>query len=295
MTATLRDVQSFWDAHPCGSWLSETLDRRQYFAEITERRYAMLPFLPHTAQFDRFAGRRVLEIGCGIGTDGLQFATHGATYTGLDLTPAGVSQAREQFELSNAPGAFAVADAERLPFAEGAFDHLYSWGVIHHSPDTEATVREMFRVLRPGGTVCVMIYNKSSINYLVEIMVLRRLMRWLLYPSFAPALIARMTGLPRWKLAGHRDILLRGRSGRGGDWLSANTDGPDCPLAKVYDREDALRLFGQFDGVRMDVRYFDHTHWPVIGRRLPRAAREWLGNHAGWLRIVHARRPLDSG
>ena len=164
MNAQIADVQAFWEANPCGSTLSGERDRRQYFAEIERKRYQIAGWIPQVARFASFRGRDVLEIGCGIGTDGLQFARNGARYVGVDLTPTAVELAREQFRLCGVDGRFEVANADVLPFADESFDHVYSCGVIHHSPDTEATVRQMFRVLPPAGTFCVIIFNRTYIN-----------------------------------------------------------------------------------------------------------------------------------
>ncbi len=288
---TVDDVRAFWDAHPCGGELSAESDRRLYYAEIAEKRYRSEPHIPRMARFADFAGCDVLEIGCGLGTDGVQFARNGARYTGVDLTPAGVEHAREQFAAFGVEGRLLVADAGALPFDE-SFDHVYSYGVIHHSPHTEQIVDEIFRVLRPGGTVTVMVYNRSSINYYVEIMFLRRALRYLLLPRFMPRLVASATGLSRPKLEQHR-LLLKTTAGGfdRGRWLSANTDGPDCPLAKVYSAAEAGRLFSRFEQVRTDVWYFDRSHWPLVGRLLPARLAALLGRRAGWHRVIYARKP----
>jgi ubiquinone/menaquinone biosynthesis C-methylase UbiE len=124
----------------------------------------------------------VLEVGCGLGTDGAQFAKAGAVYTGIDLTDAAIDLAKRRFELFQLPGTFRVADAERLDFPDNTFDIVYSHGVLHHTPDTAAAVREVHRVLRPGGKAIVMLYHRDSYNYRVNISMLRRtgvqLLRW---------------------------------------------------------------------------------------------------------------------
>ncbi|MDW8238438.1 MAG: class I SAM-dependent methyltransferase [Acidobacteriota bacterium] len=293
MGVQIADVRAFWEAHPCNSSYSNRTDRRAYFEEIERRRFETEPHIPIVAQFDQFKDKDVLEVGCGIGTDGFQFARHGARYTGIDLAPTAVAITRERFELFGIPGRFEVANAEeRIPFADASFDHVYSCGVIHHSPDTEAIVREMYRVLRPGGTLCVMIYNKTSINYYLQIMFLRKLFRWLLYPSFMPALVAKLTGFERWKLERHREIMLtRGRLSKQ-EWISMNTDGPDCPLAKVYTAAEALALFKDFTDVRTEVWHFNRLHWPLIGRLLPERLVQFLGRRWGWHRFVFGRKPL---
>jgi SAM-dependent methyltransferase len=269
--------------------LSSAADRRRYFEEISEKRYGGREWhVPIVARFDDFRGKDVLEVGCGIATDGLEFARAGARYVGVDLTPAAKLLASERFALFGVPGRFEAVNAEDpLPFADGTFDHVYSFGVIHHSPTPERIVGEMHRVLRKGGSFTVMLYNRTSINYYVEIMVLRRIFRWILVPSFMPRLLAGITGLDQWKLEGHRDVLLRKRTLSKEEWISMNTDGPNCPLARVYSRAEAARLFEAFSDVRQEVWEFNSDHWPFLRRLLPRAFERRLGRHVGWHRMIY--------
>jgi ubiquinone/menaquinone biosynthesis C-methylase UbiE len=285
---SIGDVKAFWDANPCQSDLSNREDRREYFQEISRKRYQGREWhIPLIANFDGFAEKDVLEIGVGMGSDAFEFARAGARYCGIDLTPASIAQAQERFELFNLPGTFKVANAEeRIPFDDERFDHVYSWGVIHHSPRTEAMVAEMHRVLRPGGTFTVMLYNRSSINYYIEIMFLRRVLRFLLYPAFMPGLVSRLTGFAEWKLVGHHKRLRQGRVSKE-EWVSMNTDGPDCPLAKVYNKREAAALFGQFRDVRQDVWEFNTDHWPFLRRLIPETLARKIGRLWGWSRVVH--------
>ena len=176
--------------------LSQEVERRRYFEEISRKRFQGREWhMPITAKFDSFRGKDVLEIGCGVGTDGIEFARNGANYIGVDLTPKSVELTRERFQVFGVPGRFEVANAEeRLPFPDASVDHVYSFGVIHHSPAPERIVGEIYRVLRKGGTFTVMLYNRSSINYYIEIMFLRRLFKWCLLPNFMPRFIPLLLG-----------------------------------------------------------------------------------------------------
>ena len=211
MSVEINDVKAFWDANPCQSNLSDKENRKKYFEEISHKRYFWREWhVPIIAEFEKFKNKDVLEIGCGIGTDGFEFAKNGAHYVGIDLTPNSVKLAKERFDLFNVKGEFKVVNAEEgLPFPDNSFDHIYSFGVIHHSPNTEAIVDEMYRVLKPSGTFTVMLYNRSSINYYIEIMFLRKLFRWILYPKFMPKLISKLTGFDEWKLKGHRELMIK--------------------------------------------------------------------------------------
>jgi ubiquinone/menaquinone biosynthesis C-methylase UbiE len=291
MTQTpIREVKEFWNSNPCQSDLSQAQNRRKYFEEIAQRRYGRREwYVPEVARFANYRDKKVLEIGCSIATDGLEFAKQGADYTGIDLTPASIEIARERFELFDVPGQFEVVNAEdRLPFADASFDHVYSWGVIHHSPKPERIVSEIYRVLRPGGTFTVMLYNRSSINYYIEIMCLRKLLRYLLRPKFMPALLARVTGFDRWKLEGHRDALTKTLTHD--EWVSMNTDGPFCPLARVYNRREAALLFGAFQNVKQELWEFNVDHWPYVRRLIPVSVEKWLGRRWGWSRVISGRK-----
>lgn len=284
-------VRAFWNANPCNSDLSSSEERRQYFQEISDRRYSREWHVPIVAKFDRFRGKDVLEIGYGIATDGSEFAKNGANYVGVDLTPRAMEFAKERFSLFGISGRFETANAEEsLPFADGTFDHVYSFGVIHHSPAPEKIVWEIHRVLKKGGSFTVMLYNRSSVNYYVEIMFLRRLFKWLLLPNFMPRLIAGITGLRRWKLEGHRKILKERKRISKQDWISMNTDGPFCPLARVYSRNEAAALFQPFGNVRQEVWAFDVDHWPFVKRAIPIPVAKWIGRHWGWHRMIYGQK-----
>ncbi len=233
-------------------------------------------------------GSEYSEIGCGMGTDGAQFAAAGAAYTGVDLTDAAVALARENFERRGLQGTFITANAEHLPFPDASFDHVYSFGVIHHTTNPAVIVDEIHRVLTPGGTVTVMLYNRNSINYRIEIMVLRKLGRLLLAPAWAPAQLAKILRLPRATLEGHRRQLLRIAHPSHDEWVSMNTDGPDCPLARVYSAREVRSLFAGFDDVRTKVYMFDRRHWPLLGSLISDRMEGVIGRRVGWNRMAYA-------
>jgi ubiquinone/menaquinone biosynthesis C-methylase UbiE len=292
MMVNVNEVRNFWNENPCQANLSDSEDRRRYFEEISRKRYGGREWhVPTVANFAAFRGKDVLEIGCGIATDGLEFAKNEANYFGVDLTPQAIDMAVERFGLFGVPGRFQVANAEEgLPFPDQSFDHVYSFGVIHHSPTPWKIVREIHRVLRSGGTFTVMLYNKTSINYCVEIMFLRKLFRWCLIPRFMPGLLARVTGFDQWKLEGHRKILLEKKRMSKEEWISINTDGPMCPLANVYNRKEAADLFSDFKELRQEIWEFNVEHWSFIGRAIPENAAKWIGRNWGWHRMIYGRK-----
>src|SRR6266480_3818467 len=161
-------VRDFWQAHPCGAkFATAELGTKEFFELIEAHRYESERHIPIAADFPSAKGKRVLEIGCGIGTDGVQFAKAGAVYTGIDLTTAAVELAKKNFDLRGLSGTFQTADAERLDFPDASFDLVYSHGVLHHTPDTKQAIKEVYRVLRPGGRAIVMLYHRNSYNHAV--------------------------------------------------------------------------------------------------------------------------------
>lgn len=161
-SATAR-VKRFWETAPCGAkHASSSEGSREYFAEVQQRRYELEPFIPLYARFDQSTDQRVLEIGVGLGTDFVQFVRAGARATGVDITEHSVRLVRERLKLEGLDAEVLVADAERLPFTDGQFDVVYSWGVLHHTADPDAAIRCALRMLRPGGRLCVMLYARHS-------------------------------------------------------------------------------------------------------------------------------------
>lgn len=115
--------------------------------------------------YERFRGKAVLEIGCGMGAMASFWARQGAKVTAVDLNPTSIEQTRRRFELLGLQGQIQTEDARNLSFRDGSFDYVYSWGVLHHSPTIENSIRELFRVLKPGGQFGVMLYNRHSLLY----------------------------------------------------------------------------------------------------------------------------------
>jgi len=156
-------VREHWEGEPCGVIHTDAVEgSSEFYDEIERRRDELEPFLPEIADFEGTRGLRLLEIGVGIGTDFIRFARAGALVTGVDLTDHAVALVRRRLELEGLEGDVRQADAEQLPFADGSFDRVYSWGVLHHTPNTERSVAEAVRVLAPDGRLVVMLYNRHS-------------------------------------------------------------------------------------------------------------------------------------
>jgi SAM-dependent methyltransferase len=286
-------VRAFWQEHPCGSKFADApAGTRAFYERVREHRYAKEWHIPTAAGFAASGGLRVLEIGCGLGTDGAEFARAGADYTGVDLTEAAVSLARRNFELQELPGEFRTADAENLDFAEGSFDLVYSHGVLHHTPDTARAVREVHRVLKPGGRAVVMLYHRDSLNYRLNIGLLRRAGAHLLRTDAGVRLVHRLTGESIELLEEHAARVRRDARSyfSPAQFLSQNTDGPGNPLARVYSRAEARRLFRSFAEVETAAHFLNKRWLPVVGPVLPRGVEARLAARWGWHLWVYARK-----
>lgn len=115
--------------------------------------------------YNRFRSSSVLEIGCGMGCMAMNWAMNGSRMTVVDLNPDAIEQTRRRFEIYNLDANIIQVDAENLPFSGNRFDFVYSWGVLHHSPNLKHSINEIYRVLKPGGSFGIMLYNRHSLLY----------------------------------------------------------------------------------------------------------------------------------
>jgi len=162
---TVADVRNYWDRRPCNIRHSpREVGSREYFDEVEARKYFVEPHIPGFAQFERWAGKRVLEIGCGIGTDAVNFARVGADYWAIELSEASLDLARRRFAVFGLNGHLLAGNAERLSelVEPGSFDLVYSFGVIQHTPDQRAVIAEGRQVIRPDGELRIMLYAQNS-------------------------------------------------------------------------------------------------------------------------------------
>src|SRR5436190_9201447 len=244
-------VRTFWQEHPCGTKFADAPPgSKRFYALVEAHRYEKEWHIPDAAGFADATDLKVLEIGCGLGTDGAQFARAGADYTGIDLTDAAVELARKRFELFHLPGTFRVADAEGLDFPDNSFDVVYSHGVLHHTPNTAGAIREVHRVLKPNGRAIVMLYHRDSYNYRVNIRVLRRGGMHLLKSTPGMRLINLLTGESMESLREHAaELEDKHGSVTEDEFLNQNTDGAGNPLARVYSVREAAELFKEFSEV----------------------------------------------
>jgi 2-polyprenyl-3-methyl-5-hydroxy-6-metoxy-1,4-benzoquinol methylase len=164
---SITDVQRYWDARPCNIRHStKPVGSKEYFAEVEARKYLVEPHIPAFADFERWRGKRVLEVGCGIGTDSINFARAGANLTAVELSGESLRIAAERAEVMGVSDRirFVQANAEELTSAldDEPYDLVYSFGVIHHTPRPERALAEMRVLTAPDGTIKLMIYHRRS-------------------------------------------------------------------------------------------------------------------------------------
>ncbi|MBI4549903.1 MAG: class I SAM-dependent methyltransferase [Candidatus Omnitrophica bacterium] len=161
-----KKVVEFWDGKSCGeAYAAGDFQSRDYYESHSAARYQLENYIAEFARFEEGSGKAVLEIGVGMGADHREWARSGPQLLlGTDITPRAAQHTRRRFDLSGLTARVAVSDAEDLPFRDEVFDLVYSWGVLHHTPDTPKAIREIWRVLKPGGTARVMIYHKFSLT-----------------------------------------------------------------------------------------------------------------------------------
>ena len=161
-------IKQYWNTQPCNvkHSLSEP-GTEQYWNEVTERRFFVEPHLRDFASFHQWRGKRVLEIGSGIGSDAVEFARHGAEYVGIDLSAESVAMSQQRFKLFRLQGEFHVMDAaDQVMMAKlGQFDLVYSCGVLHHYPDMTACLDNIHDALLSDGEFRMLVYAKNSWKY----------------------------------------------------------------------------------------------------------------------------------
>jgi ubiquinone/menaquinone biosynthesis C-methylase UbiE len=248
-----------WSHDPAGAFVvGGELGSPESFQAVEQYRYREQPWMHDTFRFERFAGKRVLEIGVGLGTDLLQFARAGAQTTGIDLTPTSIDMTRRRFDQEGLSADLRVMDAERLEFPDASFDAVYSFGVLHHVASTEVAVAEVRRVLHPTGQFLGALYSRQSFYYL-------------------------------------RVRLQRVRSGRFrteslGESLArierSTTDAQ--PLVRLFSKRDVMRLLRDAGFSHAKV----HRRHAGLGRhteRFPPWIERLLGSVGGWYLVFEAQ------
>jgi 2-polyprenyl-3-methyl-5-hydroxy-6-metoxy-1,4-benzoquinol methylase len=239
-------VQQYWNSQPCNIRHSaRPIGTREYFDEVEARKYFVEPHIRRLAEFPRWNGKRVLEIGCGIGTDTINFARHGAWVTAVDLTEKSLEIARQRvavFELQDRIR-FYQANAEELDriVPIEPYDLVYSFGVIHHTPNPGRVLEQIRRYMRPQSVLKLMVYHRYSWKVL-----------WLLL-----------------------------RSGKGQFWKTSQLVAKHseaqtgCPITYIYSRGQG-RKFVERHGFRVTELWVDHVFpYRIRDYKEYRYRKEW--------------------
>jgi SAM-dependent methyltransferase len=158
-------VQEYWDRRPCNIRHSSLdVGTKNYFDEVEQRKYFVEPHIPDFADFSAWRGKTVLEVGCGIGTDAVNFARAGAIYTAIELSSVSLDLVRKRFAAYGLNGHLLAGDAENLPdqLSGKKYDLVYSFGVLHHTPNPDIAVQSIRKVMHADSELRIMLYNKNS-------------------------------------------------------------------------------------------------------------------------------------
>ena len=169
---TTADVRNYWNEHIHDLEISrQAPGSRAFFADLDQYHFEKLHHLLRLVDFDGYRGKRVLDVGCGAGTDLVRFAKGGALVSGVDISPSAVALARQNFSQQDLEADLREADGEHLPYADGTFDLVFAHGVVQYTPDSRALVEECRRVLKQGGDAIFQVYNRISwLNALSKVM-----------------------------------------------------------------------------------------------------------------------------
>jgi len=290
---SIEEVRDYWGTYPADFLTTLKPGTPAFFETVRHERYqAHEPFLKEYVRFEDSKGLHVLEVGCGLGSDAYTFSSSGAHYTGIDLAPLNVSMTKKHLEYAGLPGTVLEMNAEQMTFADASFDLVYSHGVIHHSPDTEAIVAEIWRVLKPGGKALIMVYHQHSFRYYIDIMVLRRLGILVLALPGGTAIVEAFTKGRSEAVSEYKQRFLEEgfKILKSDSFLSINTDLAHNPLSKVFTRRSAKDLFQKFEGISFRTAYMDWRRFPVL--RSLKTLDRFLGRLIGWFLFIQVRKPI---
>jgi SAM-dependent methyltransferase len=280
-----RDVQSFWNSHPCGDHIVGGLhgafadDYERFFTAYDAWRYHQEAHIPDCLDRIDWRDQKVLEIGLGQGAESEQLIRRGARWSGLDLTQESVDRVSARLAIrSLAHDDLRQGSALAIPWPDDTFDIVFSHGVLHHIPDIRLAQTEIHRVLKPGGTLVAMLYARASLNYQLSIRIVRRAVLAAAYPlrrsrllDASPMLRQHLDNAETEGLRNYLEI---------DNFTHRSTDGPLNPYARVYSPREVIEDFSSFE---LFDSYSRYMHAPPLPVRRLRAER-WLGWHL-WVHL----------
>ena len=280
-------VKNFWNDTPCGTEFVEFKGAydADYFRRFDEYRFSTIPSILEILHSVDFKGKRVLEIGLGLGADAQKIIEMGGIYNGVDLTENSVEILKKRFEIFSLPyESLRVMNAEQMSFEAESFDIVYSNGVLLTSPKIELIVAEIHRVLRKKGQAVIMLYYKNSLNYYVSIGIIRRLGIFLLFLPYMDRLVSKLTGENLDRLNKHKvNLKTMGLSYlQMKNFIHRSTDGPDNPYSSVWTKKKCAKLFKEFSEIKYAVRFVNKRHFPFVFNIMPKQLERKIEEMWGW-------------
>jgi len=250
-------IRKQWNNNPCGKVGDITYDL-EYFLKVEKNRYELNPWIISSYNFgsDEFKGISLLEVGFGQGTDLVQFAKSGAICSGIDYTPKHFELAKLNFELRGLSADLHLGDAAHLPFKDNSFDRVYSTGVLHHTPDIDKCIDEVYRVLKPGGVFVMSLYHKNSLfHYYKKVFI---------------------DGILKLKLLtlGYMGVMATLEEGADGKLIK--------PLVNVYNKKSLEPMLKKFKSTEYDIRHLSKIDIPGLGSILSKNYLDQLQSKYGW-------------
>jgi SAM-dependent methyltransferase len=243
-------VKNFWDTNPlCATAIPYSLGTKEYFDYYDKLREAneSVDFSGELHEYNDFAGKNVLDVGSGNGYVLSRYARAGAKVFGIDLSHTAVNLCRKRFEIMGLKGDFQIANAEKIPFEDNTFDCVCSMGVLHHTPNTENAIAEIYRVMKKNGRLILMFYHKNSALYRVGM---------------------RLQAIIKMKSIRQ---------------LVNEVDGIGNPKGAVYTKKDLIGLLSRFNNLNLFIDLLQG--WmiiPGIGKFLPDNWFKSLSSRYGW-------------
>lgn len=281
------EIRDFWQKHPCGQSLiteanGQINDLKKFFIDYDKFRYATEGHILVNLDKIDFENKSVLEIGIGQASDAQRIIERGANYFGVDFTQEACNRAELRFKLFNLPYESVICENIcGTTLADNKFDIIYSHGALHHVPEIEKAVKEIYRILKKDGKIILMLYAKKSFNYYISIMFIRRL---LIIGLFLIDIATNKKVIHDKILRGHlNNIRAIGfkKYLSNGIFLSKNTDGPENPYSRVYSRKQVKEIFNGFEFNRFEQHFLNQKHLPFL-KLLPRALQNKLSAAFGW-------------
>ena len=256
------NAKNLWNTTPCGS-VGEITGDLNYFLEVETNRYEeYAPWMKSFFEFGSYSGKKVLEIGFGQGTDLIQFSLAGAQCFGIDISERHLTLAKKNFELRGLEASLILQDASHIHFESNMFDLVYSFGVLHHTPDIQKCFLEAYRVLKPGGKFIITVYHKYSAFHLFSV------------------LLANGFARRRYFTLGYDGLLSTIEKGADGITIK--------PFVRLYSPKKLKAMLVNFGDVSVHIKHLKASHFWKLEPVLPSFLLDFLEAYLGWYVVAKA-------